>query len=426
MKQHPMIRALQELHGNPKACVLTEPLFGIPNSLYVPFASVYMLALGVSDVQVGLVASLLLFVRAGIAMISGVVTDKLGRKRTTLIFDIIAWSIPCLLWAFAQNVWWFYAAALLNGFWQLTDNSWTCLLVEDAEKRMIVHIYSWVYVSGQLSVFFAPLSSLLVGGLTIIPALRILYFFSFVSMTAKFILLDRYCDETKVGKIRLQETHGKSLLSVLSEYRELVPRFFRSGDMRLATGISVLLIVANMVMDNFFGIYTTQRLGMPDYYLAYFPIIRSAIMLLFLFFIQPRLFRFGFKGPMLVGVTLYIVSHLLLILLPSIGAFRNGSALVPVLYTVLQACAHGLVMPRRDSIVALSLDPLERARMTSIMTVVMLSVTIPFGYIAGFLSSVNRNLPFILNIALFAIAFAIVLTSRKLRKGGDLEARESL
>ena len=421
MKQHPMIQALRELRGNPKACVLTEPLWGIPHTLFIPFASVYMLALGLSDVHVGLVASLLLFVRAGSAVISGAITDKLGRRRATLIFDIISWSAPCLLWALAQNVWWFYAAALLNGLWQVTDNAWTCLLVEDAENRMIVHIYSWVYVSGQLSVFFAPLSGQLVGRLTLIPALRILYAFSFVSMTLKAIILYRYCDETKTGKVRLRETRGKSLLSVLSEYRELIPRFFRSGDMRLATALSVLLIVANTIMDSFFGIYTTQRLGIPDYYLAYFPIIRSAIMLVFLFFIQPHIMRFGFKGPMLVGMTLYIVSHLLLVFLPLANV--GGGMLVPALYTVVQACAHGLVMPRRDSIVALCLDQKERARMTSIMTVMMLSITIPFGYIAGRLSEMDRNLPFALNIALFLIAFIAVLTSSKLRRGGDLEAR---
>lgn len=416
-----MIQSLVNLRGNSKACVLTEPLWGIPHTLYMPFVSVYMLALGLSDVQVGLVASLTLFVRAAAAVISGTVTDKLGRKRTTLIFDILSWSVPCLLWALSQNVWWFYAAALLNGFWQITDNSWTCLLVEDAEKRQMMQIYSWIYVSGQLAVFFAPLSGLLVGGLTLVPAMRILYAFSCVSMTAKFIILYRYCEETAVGKVRLEETRGKSIFSVLSEYRELIPRFFRSGNMRLATALSVLFTVASMVMDNFFGIYTTKRILVPEYYLAYFPIIRSAIMLVFLFFIQPRIARFGFKGPMLVGVCLYVAGHLVLILLPGLA---GDSLLVPVAYTTLQSCAHSLVMPRKDSVVALCLDPRERARMSSIMTVIMLGITIPFGYIAGLLSELRRDLPFVLNLALFAVSFVVILSSRKLRRGGDIETRE--
>lgn len=410
-KQHPMMASLRELRGNPKACVLTEPLWGIPHSLYVPFASVYMLALGLGDVQIGLIVSITMLLRTVTAALSGVVTDKLGRKMATLIFDILSWSVPCLLWALAQNIWWFYAAAVFNGLWQITENSWTCLLVEDADKRKMVNIYSWIYVSGQLSVFFAPLSALLVGSLTIIPAMRILYLFSCVSMTAKFIILFFYCEETEVGKARLAETKGKSIFAMLAEYKELIPRFFRSGNMLFATAISVLFMAVNTIMDSFFGVYTTQTLLVADHYLAYFPIIRSAIMLVFLFFIQPRTERFGYRGPMLLGCGLFIVSHLVLILLP-------GQA-VPTLYTILQACAYGLVMPRKDSLVALCLDPHERARMTSIMTVVMLGFSIPFGVVAGVLSEINRSLPFVLNIALFVVAFVLLLTSRRLDQMAD-------
>jgi len=419
-----MLQAFRDLRGNTRICVWTEPLWGIPYTLFIPYASVYMRALGLSDVQVGLVASFYLFARAVTSAMSGAVTDKLGRKRCTFLFDAVAWSLPCLLWALAQNVWWFYAAALFNGFMQITDNSWTCLLVEDADKRKITNIYNWIYVTGQLSVFFAPLAGLLVGQLTIIPALRLLYGFSFISMTAKFILLYRYCDETEVGKVRLRETKGQSLFSILSEYRTLIPRFFRSGDMLLATAISVPLLASNMVADAFFGIYTTERLGIPDSALSFFPIIRSAIILCSIFIVQPRIVRFGFKGPMLVGALLFIAGHLTLILVPTLGLPLAGGLFAPILYTVLHACAFGLVMPRKDTIVALNLDPGERARMTSILTVTMLSVTIPFGYIAGYLSEINRNLPFFLNIVLFAVTFAIVLTSRKLKKGGSLEARE--
>jgi len=384
-----------------------------------------MRALGLSDVQVGLVASLFLLARAATSALSGAVTDKLGRKRCTFLFDAVAWSLPCLLWALARNVWWFYAAALFNGFMQITDNSWTCLLVEDTDKRKLTNVYNWIYVTGQLSVFFAPLAALLVGRLTIIPALRVLYAFSFVSMTTKFILLNHYCDETEVGRVRLRETGNQSLFCILSEYRTLVPRFFHSGDMLLATAISVPLLASGMVADAFFGIYTTERLGVPDNALSYFPIIRSVIILLFIFAVQPRILRFGLKRPMLVGMSLYIASHLTLILLPAFGLPLTGGMIAPIAYTVLQACAFGLVMPRKDTIVALSLDSEERARMTSILTVVMLGVTIPFGYIAGYLSEINRNLPFLLNIALFALTFAIVLASRKLKKGGSLEARTS-
>ncbi len=417
--RHPMIESLRSLKGNTLSCVLTEPLFGIPHSLIVPFASVYMLALGATDRQIGLVASLTLLTRAIAAIFSGVITDKLGRRRTLFFFDMLNWSLPCILWTFAQNIHWFYVAALINGVWQLTDNAWTCLLVEDADKHSIMHVYSWIYVSGQLAVFFVPLAGLLVGGLGIIPAARILYAIAFVIMTTKFVLLYKFSTETSVGKIRLMETRGKSLFSILSEYKSLIPRFFQSKEMRLATIVSVLFIAVNTVMDSFFGIYTTQTLGIPESSLAFFPILRSIVMLGFLFFVQPRTLRFSYRTPMLIGVFLYIASHITLILPTVLGTVATGSLLVPTFYTLLQACAHGLVMPRKDSLVALSLDKDERARMTSIMTVMMLAITIPFGYLAGVLSEINRSLPFAMNLALFAIAIIVVLKAKRLRERVD-------
>ncbi|MDL2233611.1 MFS transporter [Ruminococcaceae bacterium OttesenSCG-928-L11] len=409
-KKNALLQTLFSLKGNPKACVYTEPLWGIPHSLYSPFVSVYMAALLMTDRQIGLVASVTMFFRAISALLSGAITDKLGRRKATIIFDILSWSVPCLIWTFSQNFWWFMAASVFNGLWQITENSWTCLLVEDADKSAMVNIYSWVHMSGQLAVFFAPLSGLIVGKLTIIPAMRILYFFSFVSMTLKFLILYKFCDETQVGKIRKKETEGMSIFQIMSGYGGIVRQVAASGEMKLSLAITAFFMVTSMVMQNFFGLYTTQNLGVPEHFLALFPIIRSAILMVFLFVIQPRLARFGFKGPMLTGICLYIASHLVLIVSPT------GNIVMPILYTALEACAHGLVMPRKDSISAMFIEPKERARIVSVMTVAVLGVTIPFGYISGWLSDWNRKLPFLLNIAIFILAFAVILTSRKLSK----------
>lgn len=408
LKNHPMIRSLLELRGNPRACVYTEPLWGIPHSLYSPFISVYMSALALSDRNIGAIASLSMLSRAIFAMLSGAITDKLGRRKATVIFDILSWSVPCLIWAFAQNFWWFMVAAALNGLWQITDNSWNCLLVEDADKSKMVSIYSWIHVSGQLAVFFAPISALIVNQLTLIPAMRILYLFAFVSMTAKFIILYKYGTETRTGEIRMRETNGMSIPKILSGYGEVAKRVYSSRMMRLSLALNMLFSITSMITQNFYGLYATQNLALPQYWLAYFPIIRSAVILLFLFFIQSKLTRFGFKTPMLVGVSLYISGHLLLIFSPT------GTPAALILYTILEACAHGLVMPRKDSITALFVDERERARINSVMTMSVLTVSIPFGYIAGFMSDINRILPFILDITIFTIVFLVIAGSRSL------------
>ena len=77
-----------------RACVYTEPLWGIPYNLYTPYVSVYMLALGLTDAQIGLIVTISLVLQIFSSLMGGVVTDKLGRRKTTFIFDTISWSIP--------------------------------------------------------------------------------------------------------------------------------------------------------------------------------------------------------------------------------------------------------------------------------------------------------------------------------------------
>lgn len=409
MRNHSLIKTLVGLRGNPRLCVYTEPLWGIPFFLFMPFASVYMMMLGVSDWQIGLIASILVFSRAIWSVLGGAITDKLGRKRTTFIFDILSWAIPCLIWAFSQNFWWFVAAAMFNGVSEVTTNSWNCLLVEDAEKSKLVDIYAWVHISGLIAVFFAPLAGLLVEEIGLVYAVRVIYLFSFVSMTLKFFILNKYADETQIGKERLIETKEMSIMALLSGYGGVARKLFKSAQMRLALMTIAFFAIITLVTNTFFGLYVMRDLGMPDYFLAYFPIIRSAIMLAFLFIIQPKIEKFGMKGPMLIGICLYIAAYAALIILPS------GNLWLLIVCIFVESCAHGLVWPRRDSIQALFIEPGERARLNSVLASMVLAVTIPFGSVSGWLSGLDGRFPFMLVLAVLAVAFVVILTSHALR-----------
>ncbi|HCR70821.1 MAG TPA: hypothetical protein DIW23_05210 [Anaerolineae bacterium] len=59
------------------------------------------------------------------------------------------------------------------------------------------------------------------------------------------------------------------------------------------------------------------------------------------------------------------------------------------------------VSPLLDQMIVLAVDPKERARIQSILYVIVILFTSPFGWIAGNLSAMNKNFPFYLNIGLF-------------------------
>jgi MFS family permease len=72
-----------------------------------------------------------------------------------------------------------------------------------------------------------------------------------------------------------------------------------------------------------------------------------------------------------------------------------------VVSVFLEACSFAAVSPLTDQMVALTINPQERARILSILYVGIILFTSPFGWIAGSLSARNKDLPFMLNIALF-------------------------
>ena len=60
LTNHSLVATLKTLRGNARGCVVTEPLWGIPYNLFAPYVSVYMLALGLTDGQIGLITSICL------------------------------------------------------------------------------------------------------------------------------------------------------------------------------------------------------------------------------------------------------------------------------------------------------------------------------------------------------------------------------
>lgn len=418
MPRHPLLTTLISLRGNPRACVYTEPLWGIPYSLYVPFFTLYMYALGVNDQQIGFLISLGMIFQVFAALLGGILTDKLGRRLTTVIFDVLSWSVPTLIWAFSQNFWWFLVAAIFNSLWQITNNSWNCLLVEDCEPNQLVHIYTWVTISGLLAVFFAPISGILVRTLTVVPAVRILFGLTFIMMTTKFIILFRYSRETERGEIRRRETKGVSIWAMLRQYKSVLALMLHTRETLQVLGIMLVLNITSMISGSFFSLYVTQNLQVPDAWLAYFPMVRAAVMLIFIFSVQTMLNRLPFHIPVMTGLVLYLASQVLLIAAPA------GQPIWLILYVLCEALAFALVVPQKDTLLVLFVNPEERARIISLLYVAMIGLSAPFGTVAGLLSARSRQLPFVLNMVFYLLSMILVIRMRQESRNRSSQASQ--
>ena len=79
-----------------------------------------------------------------------------------------------------------------------------------------------------------------------------------------------------------------------------------------------------------------------------------------------------------------------------------------LIYVFVAAVAAALVNPRKDALLQLNIAPQERARLNALIMASTIALSSPFGYFAGWLSSLDRRLPFVFTLVLFAVAMLVI------------------
>lgn len=253
------------------------------------------------------------------------------------------------------------------------------------------------------SAFFAPLGGWFVERYGLVPAMRGLLLFGFVMLTVKGILLYIYSHETERGIVRKQETSHRSILGLLGEYRSVFGQILHSRAILAALSLLVIMNIYATINNNFWGVLFTSKLGFSESQIATFVALRSIVMTLGFFVIGPRLTNLRrFRLPLVAGFGAFLISQSLLVLMPP------QAITLLVMSVVLEGAAGALVNPMTESLLSVSMETEERARLTAMVSMAMIILTSPFGWIAGQLSGLNRSFPFLLNIGLFLIGLILV------------------
>ena len=397
-----LMDTLINLRGNARACIYTEPMWGIPYNLYIPLMAKYMEALGLNALQIGIVATVNLLSQMVSSTFSGIITDKFGRRWTTAAVDLLCWSVPLLIWMKAQGFAWFVIAALLNGTVRVVENSWGLLLVEDTPEKLLVSVYSLTSIAGLLAGFAAPLTSLLVGRFSLVSTMRGLQLFAFVFITAKVVILQLLTKETAHGSRRMAELKGKSVRQAMRGSVGVIGNMLKNKPLMLVLGIMSCVMVIRSSMENFWPLLLTDRLGIREQTLPLLAGLRSLGMLACFFLLAPRLDPRRYFRPMSLGLALMAGLQFLFFVLPR-GA---GWAVFPGV--LAEALALSLLIPLFSSLQMLLLDRAERARMFGFSLAFCLLLTSPFGTVNGLLSRAHLALPMLLSACLAVLALFLL------------------
>lgn len=405
MKQvHAIGHTLRALKGNQKACVVTEALWAVPYHLFLPFFPIYMASIGLTELQIGAIASINLASQFIWGLLSGAIVDKYGRRLSMLVFNLLSWGIPCILWATAQNYWYFAAAAALNGMWRVTGNSFGCLMVEDGEDAHLIHIYAIMNMVGLAAGFLSPFTSVFIGRFSLVPTVRTLYLIAVVLMTAKFILQHHLCYETAIGKARIAACKGKSLRSlVVSGWPNFVA-VLKNRRVLLCLILMALMNCFNTTQGSFWPLYVTQAYGVKSELFAYFPLLKTIVTILAYFLITSRINLRAVKAPLIIGLASQGMGLVVLLLFRPVAQVAIGAV---IFSSICDSFALALLIPLTESLMALSLPQAERAGINSFIYAFTLLVSAPIGWIAGEIAAYNRAYPLVMN--LFFVAAQVVI-----------------
>lgn len=403
-----------KIKGNARACLIFEAMWVVPFNMFSTYASIYMLSLGLKETQIGLLTSINLVLQIFTSFISGHLTDRLGRRRALLIFDLVSWSVATLIWAIAQNFWYFLAAAIVNSFQKIPNTAWYCLLVEDTEPENRSAIFTIIQVISVISGFFAPIGGLLVSKLTLVPAVRLIYLIACISMTVMFFGRNAITYDTEISIKKRLESRGINFKESLKEYKEVLEEIINNRLLMIIVGIYILNNFQMAIRGTYLSIYLVNALGIKDSLIGLFPAFSSIAMLILLLLVIPK-FKEELSGRyMVIGFGISILANVMLILLPP----KNILGVITV--TMLSASGSIIANPYLESTIANLISDENRAKTLAILTVLLLVFISPAGVIGGWTYSINPKIPFILITSAFLLNEALLILFNREKRQFDI------
>lgn len=396
------MKLLQDLPRNPRYSILLEPVWAIPGTIVLFYAPLYMKEAGLSDIEIGLINSVNLYFAFIFQLFAGSITNKLGRKRTTLIFDLIAWSVPMFIWAFSQNFWLFLIAYLLNATSKFVTVSFNCLIIEDVEEHKRSKVFAILNMIITGAGVLTPIAGVVIADVGIVPTLASIYFVGGILMTVMFFIRNRYTDETAVGK-ELMGMHSQTrvIQSLASSMRLFGKSFYK----RRLLPIILITVLSNLILQlNFFQvIFFKEQLKFNDQIISFIPVVTAVTVMLLYLVIIPRLKRRSEEKYVSFSIILSTVGAILFLLIPA------GNIAMLFLTLIVLAAGNFILQTYRDSLLMNRLGTHEKADMFSAVQTVMTLTAIPSGYLTGLLYHYNPVLLFSVILVLYIVLMVIML-----------------
>lgn len=412
------------LRGNTRASVLMEPLYGIPFALYNFYLSLYMKSMGISDVQIGWLIALNCIFSAIFSLFGGVITDRLGRKRTTLIFDFLSWPVSLLIYAVSDSFWMFALGIIMNSFSKIVGVSWSLMVIEDATNEERVAAFNILNIINLATGVITPLAGIAISFFGIVAAERSFILFAAACMVVMILIRNHLYVETKIGREILdsQPKFEPGTIFRGGIYGRSLCAIFKSKEILLAMAVYILFmtyIPVGTFSSLYYAPFFNEVLSINKSTVSVLGAVNSAVMLLIFVFVIPVISRCLPEKSMLTGIVLQTVALFGFVLLPS-----HHLAGV-IVFVVVFAVGFGIFRPFIDALLAEVTDGRERAGIYSLLNMAISILSSLFGLISGYLYVANPRLIYILSIGFLLVCTVLLVCFTRLREHARKQPVES-
>jgi MFS family permease len=391
---------LRDLPRNARITLLIEPGSSVLACILTFYGALYMQGNGLDTRQIGLIATLSALAGLACQFAAAPITNRLGRRRTLLVFSLVCWSIPLLLWAAADGFLIFLAAAVVFSFARITSVAWYCVATEDVRDDQKPRVFGALSVIASLGGIATVFAGPVLDRFGLVPALRVLYVAGFVIMTAMFAVRHWLLTETSAGA-ELNGLHaGTTWAQDFRRHLAVVAAAARNAEFRrLAAGYVLVNFAAGMGFVQVLFLNNVLQLTMTE--ISLLPPVAAVAAIVLYRFALPRL-RADNERPAL-GISLLVLAAgtFMLALLPAgrLGLVLVASALAAGGSYMYGVCVNAAMNNR--------MGLLHKADLFSAVQLLSAGVAIPAGCVAGYAFALSPRLALVL-IGLAVLAAATV------------------
>ncbi|MFZ3109730.1 MAG: MFS transporter [Rectinemataceae bacterium] len=390
----------KDLPRNARTCIAMEPFWAFFGPMVVYYMPLYQRQLGLSEVQMGLVNSVNIAAGLFFYSLASPITNRFGRRNTSMWFDFIAWSLSMILWALSKSLVWFILAGVTNAVVRIVIVSWNLLISEDANDEQRSTVFGLINIIGTFGGLTTLLGGMIIARFGIDPAMRAIFWVGAVIFTVTFILRFFGTSETKAGLYIQEKSRAEPFLRLVIQQIPKAGHALRDPFFRRMTGI---YIIANAVISiDFFRIlYMKDIKGLSSFTISALPALSALASMVIFFIILPRQKATKNREHLANAFLACLIAQLLFIVMPKASIF---SAIL--IFPTLQA-SYALLLTFRDTLFMNGTDPEQKSDRFSLVQALMMLFSIPVGWLAGLLYSAAPQLPFILAVLLYAIGYAL-------------------